>query len=40
MYSLLRWFLRLSCALSGVDSETLHKAPKPDNVTTPEGFGH
>lgn len=40
MYSLLLWLIKLSCALSRVDSETLHKAPKALKVATPEGFGH
>ncbi len=40
MYSLLLWFLKLSCALSRVDSEALRKAPKAHKVITPEGFGY
>ena len=40
MYSLRLWFLRLSRALSRVDSEALHKEPEAHKVITPEGFGH
>lgn len=40
MYSLLLWFLRVSCVFSRVDSNTLHTTPKAQKVITPEGFGH
>ncbi|WP_299885934.1 hypothetical protein [uncultured Ruegeria sp.] len=40
MYSLLLWFLSLSCAFGRVDSGTLHTAPKAHKVITREGFGH
>lgn len=40
MYSLLLWFLKVSCSLSRVDSGSLHKTRKAHKVITPEGFGH
>jgi hypothetical protein len=40
MYSLLLWFLRVSCAFSRVNSENLHTTPKTHKVITPAGFGH